>query len=98
MKVLEITPSIEKIEIITDSLYTINCVTKWYKTWMKNNWKTANKKEVKNKDLIQKILKLIKTKDEIKWTHVAGHKGIYGNEQADKLASEAITFYKSPLK
>ena len=25
---------------------------------------------------------------QVKWTHVRGHAGIYGNEQADKLATD----------
>lgn len=45
------------IIIISDSMYSINCVTsKWSDNWIKNNWKNSKKQDVKNKDLIQRIL------------------------------------------
>ena len=39
------------ITIITDSKYVMNGIDKWIANWKKNNWKTSNKKAVKNKDL-----------------------------------------------
>ena len=42
--------------IVTDSMYSINCIDKWSGNWINNNFKTTTNKEVKNKDLIKKIL------------------------------------------
>lgn len=77
----------QQIEINTDSEYTINCITKWYRGWEANKWKNAKKQPVKNQDLIKQLYQLYKSK-KVKFKHVRGHKGIYGNEMADKLAVE----------
>lgn len=47
----------QKIMICTDSLYSINCITKWSDNWKNNNWRTAKGEPVKNVELIQAILK-----------------------------------------
>jgi len=81
-------PSLEKIEIYTDSSYVKEGITIWINTWEKNNWKTSDKKNVKNVDLWKKLKDLTKTK-QIEWCWVKGHSGNPMNELADKLAKEA---------
>ncbi|RCH83712.1 Ribonuclease H1 [Rhizopus stolonifer] len=79
----------DTLEIMTDSQYVINAVTTWSKAWIEKGWKTANGKEVQNRDLFERILKLIKSrKGEVKLTYVPGHRGVPGNEKADRLAVE----------
>ena len=39
------------IIIFTDSKYVIDGINKWILKWKQNNWQTANKKKVKNKEL-----------------------------------------------
>lgn len=46
------------VEICTDSVYSIKCVTIWVHAWRKNNWLTSTKNPVKNKELIQNISEL----------------------------------------
>ena len=46
----------KKIVIVSDSLYSINSVTLWYHNWLKNDWMTAKKEPVKNKELIEQII------------------------------------------
>jgi ribonuclease HI len=46
----------QHIIICTDSMYSINCIQKWSKNWLLNNWKNAKGKDVKNKELIEEIL------------------------------------------
>ena len=76
------------ITVHTDSSYLINGVTKWVKGWAARDWKTAEKKDVLNKDLWQELLALSGTFDEpIVWHYVSGHVGIAGNERADAIAS-----------
>lgn len=43
------------INIVTDSQYSVDCVTKWIKKWKKNNWITGTGTEVKNRELIISI-------------------------------------------
>ncbi len=61
-----------KITICTDSMYSINCLTKWYKNWMSNGWKNSKNELVKNKELIQDTLN--KLSSEIIFRHVYSHK------------------------
>ena len=82
-----ITPS--NIEITTDSKYVKNGITEWIKNWERNNWQTAQKKPVKNKELWIELNKLTKAHN-ITWEWVKGHSGHYENERADTLANEAI--------
>lgn len=70
------------IIIILDSMYVINCITKWNKNWIKNNWKNSKNEPVKNKELLQNILK--KFPDNIVFKHVYSHKP----EPVDKLSIE----------
>ena len=77
------------IVIITDSNYVKNGITDWIQSWKKNNWKTANKKPVKNKELWIELDTLCNLYD-IEWKWVKGHSGDPGNEKADALANQAI--------
>jgi len=87
--------SFNKFTIYTDSTYSIGCLTLWINNWKRNDWKTANKKSVKNKDIIQKIDKYIsreKYTNKIKFVHVKAHTGkqdfkSLGNAKADTLAT-----------
>ena len=48
------------VDLTTDSKYVMQGITGWIDNWQKNNWKTANKKDVKNKSLwIELYLSLI---------------------------------------
>lgn len=77
----------ELLEIMTDSQYVINAATVWSKKWVEKNWKSTTGGEVQNRDLFEKMLKLIdERKGEVKFTYVPGHKGVEGNEKADQLA------------
>tara|TARA_B100000029_G_scaffold436163_1_gene450627 strand:+ start:194 stop:637 length:444 start_codon:yes stop_codon:yes gene_type:complete len=77
------------IEITTDSTYVKNGINDWIHTWKNNNWKTANKKPVKNKELWVDLDKIVKNHS-IKWHWVRGHTGHPENERADQLANDAI--------
>jgi ribonuclease HI len=77
------------VELFTDSKYVMDGITQWIKNWKKNNWKTAAKKDVKNKELWQKLDHLI-SKHQVQWRWVKGHSGDAGNETADLLANKGI--------
>ncbi len=79
------------VEVYTDSAYISNCINqKWYEKWVKNGWKTANKKPVKNKELWKEIIDFINKINEITFHKVKGHSGVELNERADDLANKGI--------
>ena len=80
--------SLNQIKIYTDSTYVKEGITVWIKSWQKNNWKTADKKNVKNVDLWKKLLELISAK-QIEWNWVKGHSNDPLNDLVDKLAKKA---------
>lgn len=74
------------VKLYTDSQYLRNAVEKqWLVFWEKNNWKTANKKPVKNQDL-WKRLQLQLERHNVIFTWVRGHSGHIENERCDTLA------------
>jgi ribonuclease HI len=77
------------VELFTDSKYVMDGITQWIQNWKKNNWKTAAKKDVKNKELWQKLDQLI-AQHQVQWHWVKGHSGDAGNEAADLLANKGI--------
>ena len=77
------------VELFTDSKYVMDGITQWIQKWKKNNWRTAAKKDVKNKELWQKLDKLISL-HKVQWYWVKGHSGDAGNETADLLANKGI--------
>ena len=78
----------KKIEIFTDSKYVKLGITEWINAWLKNNWKTSKKENVKNKDLWLELYNLNKTLN-VKWHWVKAHAGNPLNEEVDLLAKKA---------
>lgn len=76
-----------KIHLHTDSTYVQKGISEWIHLWKKQNWRTSNKKEVKNNDLWKQLDQLVQ-QHQIEWFWVRGHSGHDGNEQADKLANQ----------
>ena len=76
------------IKIFTDSLYLKEGITVWINNWEKNNWKTTDRKTVKNHDLWKKLKKLTQSR-KIDWFWVRGHSNNLMNEMADRLAKKA---------
>ena len=74
-----------EITIFTDSKYVKDGITDWIKKWKQNNWKSSNKKPVKNKDLWIKLDNSCQ-KHKITWKWVKAHAGNKYNSLADELA------------
>ena len=81
-------PSLKQIRIYTDSTYVKEGITVWISNWEKNNWKTADKKNVKIVDLWKKLKELIQS-NQVEWNWVKGHSEDAMNNLADKLAKKA---------
>lgn len=77
------------VVLYTDSQYVRKGILEWLPQWKLRDWRTADKKPVKNVDLWQ-ALDLEIARHKIAWHWVKGHAGVPGNERADQLANEAI--------
>ena len=77
------------VDLYTDSKYVIQGINEWIDAWKVKNWKTANKKPVKNVDL-WKQLDALNQKFAVNWYWVKGHSDDSGNDMADRLANEAM--------
>ena len=81
-------PQLKNLRIFTDSNYVKEGITVWINKWEKNNWKTADKKNVKNVDLWKKLKELTQT-NSIEWNWIKGHSEDPMNDLADSLAKRA---------
>ena len=74
-----------EITIYTDSRYVKDGITEWIKKWKLNNWKSSNKKPVKNKDLWVKLDNHCQ-KHNVSWKWVKAHASNKLNNLVDELA------------
>lgn len=79
----------QHVTIYTDSKYVMDGINSWLPNWKKRDWKTANRKPVKNQDLWQ-ALDAAAARHHVAWKWVKGHAGHPGNEAADALANRGI--------
>lgn len=78
-----------KVHLHTDSQYVQKGISQWIDSWKTRNWRTSEKKPVKNEDL-WKLLDHLTQQHEIEWCWVRGHSGNDGNERADELANRGV--------
>ncbi len=83
-------PQGSKVQIFTDSKYVKSGITEWIHNWKKNGWKTADKKEVKNKNLWTKLDDLSNAFD-IEWIWVKAHSNDELNNEVDLLARSSAS-------
>ncbi len=81
-------PKGSKVQIFTDSKYVKSGITEWIHNWKKNGWKTANKQDVKNKELWT-ALDLLTNEFDISWNWVKAHSTDKLNNEVDLIAKEA---------
>ena len=72
-----------EVEVITDSEYLKNGITKWIHGWKRKNW--AN---VKNAELWQELEEAAK-RHKVRWVWTRGHESHADNIRADELANSA---------
>ena len=84
-------PSLKNLIIFTDSIYVKEGITVWINNWEKNNWKTSDKKNVKNIDLWKKLKELANS-NQVEWHWIKGHSENPMNDLADELAKKATPF------
>lgn len=97
--VMELTAALEglkmlkfpcEVELYSDSAYLVNSFSQgWIYNWKKNNWKTASKEPVKNKEIWEEIYKMTQI-HKVKFVKVKGHADNEFNNRCDELARNAI--------
>tara|TARA_B100001057_G_scaffold104953_1_gene102412 strand:+ start:2425 stop:2850 length:426 start_codon:yes stop_codon:yes gene_type:complete len=92
IKALKKIPKGSKVEIFTDSKYVKSGITEWINNWKKNGWKTANKKDVRNKELWTE-LDCLNNEFEINWNWIKAHSTDKLNNEVDLLARSAASNY-----
>lgn len=70
--------------IVSDSKYSISCITHWGDGWERFGWRTKTGNKVANEHLIRQIRAVLTPSVSFKW--VKGHVGHEYNERADVLA------------
>lgn len=75
-----------EVDVYSDSAYVVNSIEKgWIYSWKKNGWRKADKKEVKNIDLWERLLKLMEV-HKVTFLKVKGHADDELNNRCDRLA------------
>ena len=83
-----------EVKIISDSKYVVQGINEWLSGWIKNNWKTATKQPVKNKELWQEYVEVSKP-HKISAIWVKGHAGHKENERCDIIARTEAEKFKN---
>lgn len=79
-------PGCNRLVIYSDSVLTINAVTKWFE-----NWRRTFQFGRKNYAVYEQVVDLLAEMDgNVRFEHVKAHQGTYGNEAADALAGRHL--------
>jgi ribonuclease HI len=89
IEALEALKSPSEVDLYTDSNYLRGGITTWIKGWVRNGWRTADRKPVKNAELWQRLAQA-SARHDVRWHWVKGHDGHDANERADELAREGM--------
>lgn len=76
-----------RVELYSDSQYVVKGMNEWIKNWLKNDFKSANKKPIVNVDLWQELYQS-QAEHVVTWKWVRGHAGNEFNERVDEIARE----------
>jgi ribonuclease HI len=88
LEALDWLPAGEQVEVISDSRYVVDALSRWIHGWRRKGWRTAAGGPVLNRDLIEaidgraQVLRVI-------YSWVRGHDGHAVNEVVDQLAQAA---------
>lgn len=97
LQALELVPEGQSVEVVSDSRYVVDALSKWIHGWRRKGWLTAEGKPVLNRDLIE-ALDARNRKLQVRYTWVRGHNGHALNELVDQLAQSAARGTTGPGK
>ena len=78
-----------EVVLFTDSEYLRQGITEWLPRWRANNWRTVDRKPVKNEDLWRQLHEMA-SRHRVTWQWLKGHAGHPENERCDQLAREEV--------
>ncbi len=76
------------VHVITDSVYVKSGIERWRFAWQANGWRTKARKDVKNRDLWERLCEAVDA-GEVTFGWVKGHSGDPMNDLVDRLAASA---------
>lgn len=87
------------LEINSDSTYVVNCFRdRWHEGWIARNWVNSQRKPVANRDLWEPLVGLVTGRGgDVTFKWVKGHAGHDLNEEADRLAVEALNRHREGM-
>ncbi len=88
-------PAGEGAEVVSDSQYLVNALSKWIHGWRRKGWRTAAGEPVLNRDLIEAI-DARGRELQVRYAWVRGHDGHAVNEVVDGLALAAARGIAGP--
>lgn len=75
------------IVVVMDSTYVKDGLEKWSANWIRNGWRTKDKKPVKNREIWEPLVELVRERgSEVRFEWVKGHSGDVMNDLVDLLA------------
>ena len=90
-------PAGETVEVVSDSRYVVDALSKWIHGWRRKGWRTAAGEPVLNRDLIEAVDARAREL-EVRFTWVRGHDGHPANELVDELAQSAARGVPGPTE
>jgi ribonuclease HI len=92
------------VAVYTDSTYVIKGIREWIWAWRRRGWRTAEGKDVLNRDLWERLATLVEDRGKggLVWHYVRGHVGTPGNERVDEIADAfarnvQVACYRGPI-
>jgi ribonuclease HI len=95
LEALDGLPAGEEVEVVSDSRYVVDALSKWIHGWRRKGWRTSAGEPVLNRDLIEAI-DARGRELRIRWSWVRGHDGHSVNEVVDGLAQAAARGQRGP--
>jgi len=96
---MEVTAALEALRaldgpvlIVSDSTYVVHCFRDhWWRNWIRRGWKNKNRQSIANRDLWEPLVDLVQDRGDVTFQWVKGHSGDRWNDEADRLAVEALS-------
>lgn len=97
LEALQGLPAGETVEVVSDSRYVVDALSRWIHGWRRKGWRTAAGEPVLNRDLIEAVDARARSLA-VRWRWVRGHDGHAANEVVDALAQCAARGVPGPAE